>query len=95
MELVEGATLAEIIARGSAGSEDPTYIPKSSVEIRQEPAGSANGVAAQAGSGVGRVFRPGESGIPVADVLAIARQLADADGGRDLLGRCQVVVAGN
>jgi serine/threonine protein kinase/Tol biopolymer transport system component len=78
MELVEGEDLSTLIARGSTGSEDPASKRRVSVEIRQGPADSPNGVASQAGSAGGRVFRRGESGIPLAEVLPIARQLADA-----------------
>jgi len=65
MELVEGDDLSTLIAR-YAGSEDPA-------SIRKSPAGTGGGVTR-----VGRVFRPGASGIPLADALPIARQLADA-----------------
>ena len=62
MELVEGEDLSTIIAR-HAVSQDPAYISP------QPPSPS----------GVGRVFRSGESaGIPLADALPIAKQIADA-----------------
>jgi eukaryotic-like serine/threonine-protein kinase len=62
MELVEGDDLSVIIAR-HAGSEVPA-------SISQQPASRSGGV---------RVFRPGDSpGMPLADVLPIARQIAEA-----------------
>ena len=66
MELVEGDDLSTLIARGAAGSEDPAT-------IRKSPAGTGDGVTRG-----GRVFRPGASGMPLADALPIARQIAEA-----------------
>jgi Tol biopolymer transport system component len=73
MELVEGDDLSTLIAR-YAGSACPERSRREDpASIRKSPAGTGEGVTRG-----GRVFRPGASGIPLADALPIARQIAEA-----------------
>jgi len=80
-ELVEGESLTALIARASAGSEDPASIRREPAAIRREPVsrGEAGGGRLFRGeTGGGRVFRPGVAGaMPIDKAVSIGKQITD------------------